>query len=384
MELSKMRWKYLRESKMHHYDPERHTSLDEYLDYIFHGYEFEYDVPIPKPIVFQRNCDATYRRFRPDARCESLSLIIEFDGLPHYQDPQIILSDKERDAYLRSLGYTVVRIPYWIQLSTDVVYNLFNAYTSVLTLDPSEPLCTLHYSFCDVDKTDVNLSTSIGAMCETGRTRFIEQVTALPIQVQLDVYLDLIEYIHRYINMYSDGCAADVVPPTVISRWGIEFSYLPSIDDNITEQNLQEQQLREAVLFGRAYAHTTYEPFGLDCFDITRFQYDAYIKYFGQFDSLHHIHTHHELITDITNYIDALLSDQALDSDDFILCGVRMDLLHPQTGVYLNGFTTTLTPSVLQYVDHLKQAYEESIEKHLFICQYDSAAGKSVVSVWIA
>lgn len=57
------------------------------------------------------------RKIRPDYRSESLKLIIEVDGLPHYQQPDIIKKDKEKTELYKKLGYKVVRIPYFIQLS---------------------------------------------------------------------------------------------------------------------------------------------------------------------------------------------------------------------------------------------------------------------------
>lgn len=66
------------------------------------------------------------RRVRPDYRSESLKLIIEFDGLPHYQQPDTIKTDKEKTELYKELGYKVVRIPYFIQLSKAVVKTLFD------------------------------------------------------------------------------------------------------------------------------------------------------------------------------------------------------------------------------------------------------------------
>lgn len=66
------------------------------------------------------------RKTRPDYRSESLKLIVEFDGLPHYQQPYKIKQDKEKTELYIGLGYKVVRIPYFIQLSKLVVKTLFD------------------------------------------------------------------------------------------------------------------------------------------------------------------------------------------------------------------------------------------------------------------
>jgi hypothetical protein len=68
----------------------------------------------------------TGRKTRPDYRSETLKLIIEFDGLPHYQQPDTIKGDKEKTELYTNLGYKVVRIPYFIQLSKSAVKTLFD------------------------------------------------------------------------------------------------------------------------------------------------------------------------------------------------------------------------------------------------------------------
>ncbi|GHT41766.1 hypothetical protein FACS189443_3990 [Planctomycetales bacterium] len=54
-------------------------------------------------------------------------VIVEFDGAQHYTKPTQIRKDDERDEYHKSLGYTVVRIPYFIQLTKKAVKTLFGA-----------------------------------------------------------------------------------------------------------------------------------------------------------------------------------------------------------------------------------------------------------------
>ena len=67
----------------------------------------------------------SYCRKRPDYRSESLKLIVEFDGLPHYTDPSNILRDADNTAFYEKCGYKVVRIPFFIQLTNEVVEQLF-------------------------------------------------------------------------------------------------------------------------------------------------------------------------------------------------------------------------------------------------------------------
>lgn len=70
--------------------------------------------------------NGTHYRSRPDYRSEKFKLIIEFDGLQHYTKPNIIEKDLKTTELYKSLGYKVVRIPYFIQLTNKAVKTLFD------------------------------------------------------------------------------------------------------------------------------------------------------------------------------------------------------------------------------------------------------------------
>ena len=63
---------------------------------------------------------------RPDYRSETLKMIIEIDGLPHYTSPAIIKMDAANTSFYENNGYKVVRIPYFIQLSNRAVKTIFD------------------------------------------------------------------------------------------------------------------------------------------------------------------------------------------------------------------------------------------------------------------
>ena len=94
------------------------TGLDEYLKVIFPNIEdWIHDKTLGKIN------DITYKS-RTDYRSETLKLIIEFDGLQHYTKPDIIEKDIRLTKVYEDLGYKVVRIPYFIQLSNKAVKKL--------------------------------------------------------------------------------------------------------------------------------------------------------------------------------------------------------------------------------------------------------------------
>lgn len=128
---NKNQWGYLRETekkaekiKPNPVNGMHKTGLDTYLKVIFpNTNDWILDKIVP-------NCK---RKTRPDYRSEFLKLIIEFNGLQHYQKPDIILKDREKEKCYTDLGYKVVQIPFFIQLTNKAVKTLFN-------VDVKEPL----------------------------------------------------------------------------------------------------------------------------------------------------------------------------------------------------------------------------------------------------
>jgi hypothetical protein len=78
-------------------------------------------------------------RSRPDYRSEELKIIIEFDGLQHYTKPDIIEKDFRLAEEYINLGYKVVRIPYFIQLTNKAVKTLFDVEVSEELFDEKIP-----------------------------------------------------------------------------------------------------------------------------------------------------------------------------------------------------------------------------------------------------
>lgn len=137
--MSKNKWGFLRETteaaKKAGIDKDtglHRTGLDEYLKVIFPDISaFEW--------IHDKTIDGLRKKIRPDYRCERLKMIIEFDGVQHYQKPERIKADYENQAIYEELGYKVIRIPYFIQLSNDVVKQIFGREVSEPLFDASIP-----------------------------------------------------------------------------------------------------------------------------------------------------------------------------------------------------------------------------------------------------
>lgn len=108
------------------------TGLEEYLSVIFPEVETE-------SWVHDKKVEGCKSNIRPDYQCEKLRLIIEFDGLQHYQKPDRIKKDYENQKIYEDMGYKVVRIPYFIQLTNEVVAQMFGRTVDVPLFDPSIP-----------------------------------------------------------------------------------------------------------------------------------------------------------------------------------------------------------------------------------------------------
>lgn len=86
--------------------------LGEIIKNVLGSYTFEHDKIVP---------NSSLRRMRPDYRCEDLKLILEFNGYSHYCNPIQILNDYKKAEEYKRLGYTVISIPYFIQMCDELV-----------------------------------------------------------------------------------------------------------------------------------------------------------------------------------------------------------------------------------------------------------------------
>ena len=171
---------YLREGKNLSKDQ---SSIQDYLSFLYPKNTFIYDKVVPKEVMEARGA-SDFKRYRPDARCEELDLIVEVDGLPHYTRNSCILSDRIRDKYFRELGYKVVRIPYWLPLNKEALSYLFSK-------SVDEEICNKLQNFYDTPYN--GLDCCIGGMVLAGQGLFIEQFINFPQSVQSLILTDIIK-----------------------------------------------------------------------------------------------------------------------------------------------------------------------------------------------
>ena len=158
------------------------TGLEEYLKIIFPGInDWIHDKALGE-------LNGLKYKSRPDYRSEKLKLIIEFDGLQHYTKPDIIEKDYRLTKLYISLGYKVVRIPYFIQLTNKAVKTLFD-------IDIAEELFSEKYSSLGVQR----LNTP-AYLCPAGLKRMAEEFMEFPEQYKTNV-----EFLKSQNDPYKSG-----------------------------------------------------------------------------------------------------------------------------------------------------------------------------------
>ena len=158
------------------------TGLEEYLAVIF---------PTIKDWVHDRALGEVAGRTirsRPDYRSEQLKLIIEFDGLQHYTKPDKVQKDAELTTTYQSLGYTVARIPYFIQLSNKAVKTMFG-------VDVSEPLFDE-----SIPSLGIKGLNTPAYLCPAGVKRMAHEFKRFPEQYRVNI-----EFLKRQDNPFLTG-----------------------------------------------------------------------------------------------------------------------------------------------------------------------------------
>ena len=114
--------------------------------------------------------------------------VVEFDGDEHYRNTLKIKADREKDVIAREHSFRVVRIPYWVQLTSETLKYYFNLDAEIRQDFP--------HGF---------ISTKIfpASFCPLGIQRFERELQALPMQVRQAVVKSLhdrsIEHGQKYV-----------------------------------------------------------------------------------------------------------------------------------------------------------------------------------------
>jgi hypothetical protein len=119
------------------------------------------------------------RRQRWDMVYEGPSgrVAVEFDGDEHYRNTLKIKNDREKDEMARCGGYRVVRIPYWVQLTSETLKHYFHLEAEIIQDFPHGFISTKVFpaSFCELASIGLGLkSRAFRLQCAPlSSTRFV-------------------------------------------------------------------------------------------------------------------------------------------------------------------------------------------------------------------
>jgi len=123
------------------------------------------------------------RRWDMAFKLGSKTFIVEYDGDEHYRNSLKIKTDNEKDEAARKLDYKVIRVPYWIQIDSKMLYHYFGIKEKIQQDFP--------HGF---------ISTKIfpASFCEKGVERFRKELEKLPINVKNKVIQSLKARVKEY------------------------------------------------------------------------------------------------------------------------------------------------------------------------------------------
>jgi very-short-patch-repair endonuclease len=82
------------------------------------------EIYINEQIIFDKAYPG--HKFRPDIYLPTKKIVIEFDGHLHYTLAKTVINDINKENILLKDGVKLVRIPYFVQLSTEIFKNIFD------------------------------------------------------------------------------------------------------------------------------------------------------------------------------------------------------------------------------------------------------------------
>lgn len=104
-----------------------------------------------------------------------MKVVIEFDGVQHYTNPTIIRKDEQSYDLYSSLGYKLIRIPFFIQLSKNAVKTLFGVDVKQKLFDEKYP------------SLGVKDGNTPAYLCHEGLKRMAREFRMFPHQYEVNV-----------------------------------------------------------------------------------------------------------------------------------------------------------------------------------------------------
>jgi len=150
--------------------------LEEFLNQLYPDGEWLFNKAVSKTI-----------KSRPDYRSDIYKIIVEFNGFRHYNSSEVIIKDISKYENYKLSGYSVIEIPYFVQLSTTVIKLLFDK-----DIDYKQ---TYQHGFID-DKALLPCD-----FCQLGTQRFEQDLIKFDV-ICKDILDSLLEKVKQKGNKY--------------------------------------------------------------------------------------------------------------------------------------------------------------------------------------
>ena len=139
----------------------------------------QYSVVIPEEILVRRGA-LHAPCMLVDAWIECESLVVYIDTVEDYSDHLRMVHTQASDTCLRDLGYTVVHIPYFVQMSPETTLHYFGKSLDVRCDQP-----------CGFVIGDTANEYVPARYCSMGWNKFVEQLYGLPDSVRSEIMSSL-------------------------------------------------------------------------------------------------------------------------------------------------------------------------------------------------
>lgn len=119
------------------------------------------------------------------------NIVVEYDGDRHYMNSLTIKSDHEKDNIAAQNGFSVVRIPYWVQLTEETFAHYFGKIGSISQ---------------DYKHGFIDSNVFPASFCGMGVRRFEKEFNSLPpnVQKQIKLSMDVKSEIYGKDYVYGD------------------------------------------------------------------------------------------------------------------------------------------------------------------------------------
>ena len=126
----------------------------------------------PSQVDAQFSVQGSRKRWDAAFSIGDVPYVVDYDGDEHYRNALKVKSDAEKDLEASAQGYSVVRIPYWVQLDTVTAGYYFGLNIEIVQDFPHGFISTRIFP---------------ASFCELGVARFLRELNQLPEGVRADV-----------------------------------------------------------------------------------------------------------------------------------------------------------------------------------------------------